>query len=168
MTEKAPQDDTGNELQHQVEVQWAVEVEPWMPKNSDIHLWSSEVLRKLNESPSPTEVCVRIVSEAEIQGLNRDYRDIDKTTNVLAFPQSIGLDVGTTLLGDIVICAPVVLFEATSQAKAPRAHFAHLIVHGMLHLLGYDHLEDKQAEEMERTEIVILRGIGVDDPYRQD
>jgi probable rRNA maturation factor len=167
MTEKSTEELTRSELPHQVDVQWAVQAESWMPDNADICRWACEVLRNLGGDGQPAEVCVRIVSESEIKGLNRDYRDVNKVTNVLAFPQSIELDVGANLLGDIVICAPVVVSEAQTQVKEPRAHFAHLIIHGMLHLLGYDHVENEEAEEMERIEISILRGLGVDDPYQQ-
>jgi len=167
MTDKATEESNGSELPHQVDVQWAVKAESWMPGNADIRHWTCEVLRKTDRDGLPVELCVRIVSESEIKRLNRDYREINKVTNVLAFPQSIGLDVGSNLLGDIVICAAVVVTEAQTQAKEPRAHFAHLVIHGMLHLLGYDHLGDEEAEEMERTEVSILKGLGVDDPYQQ-
>ena len=141
MTEKSTEELARSELPHQVDVQWAVQAESWMPGNADICRWACEALRNLGGDGQPAEVCVRIVSESEIKGLNRDYRDVNKVTNVLAFPQSIELDVGANLLGDIVICAPVVVSEAQTQVKEPHAHFAHLIIHGMLHLLGYDHVE---------------------------
>lgn len=85
----------------------------------------------------------------------------------LPFLNQLNSTLVPTFLGDIVICAPVVVSEAQTQVKEPRAHFAHLIIHGMLHLLGYDHVENEEAEEMERIEISILRGLGVDDPYQQ-
>ena len=160
MTEKSTEELTRSELPHQVDVQWAVQAESWMPDNADICRWACEVLRNLGGDGQPAEVCVRIVSESEIKGLNRDYRDVNKITNVLAFPQSIGLDVGANLLGDIVICAPVVVSEAQTQVKEPRAHFAHLIIHGMLHLLGYDHVENEEAEEMQDvTETIVTPAI---------
>ena len=156
------------EDKHLIEVQWVIKVEPWMPNDEEIGLWAVHVLKTLGMHTVPAEVCVRVVSEVEIQALNREYREMDKVTNVLAFPQSIELDVGANLLGDIVICAPVVEIEADLQGKEASAHFTHLIVHGMLHLLGYDHIEDDEAEEMEKIEVQILKGLRVADPYSQE
>ena len=156
---------------HQIDIQWAIDVEPWMPVESDLVRWAREVLNApdntLYDSALATETCVRVVGESEIQSLNRDYREMDKVTNVLAFPQLVELEDGTSLLGDIVVCAPVVAIEAAAQGKEPQAHFAHLVVHGVLHLLGYDHIEDLEAVEMESIEIRILKGLGIDDPYHQ-
>ena len=168
MNSSSKEGNVGEELAHQIDVQWAIEPEPWMPDDQDIERWAVEVLKTIQAGNAPSELCVRIVSASEIQSLNCDYREIDKVTNVLSFPQSVDVDLETKLLGDIVICAAVVSSEAQIQKKEPQAHFAHLIVHGMLHLLGYDHLEDDEAEEMERTEVSILRGLGVDDPYQQE
>jgi probable rRNA maturation factor len=158
-------------LQHQIDIQWAIDVEPWMPAESDLTRWALEVLNapdnSLYDSAVAAEICVRVVGELEIQNLNRDYREMDKVTNVLAFPQVVELEDGTSLLGDIVVCAPVVATEASAQGKEPQAHFAHLVVHGVLHLLGYDHIEDLEAVEMESIEVRMLKGLGIDDPYRE-
>jgi probable rRNA maturation factor len=112
------------------------------------------------------ELTVRIVGEAEGTELNEHYRP-EKTgpTNVLSFPFEAPEGVTVPLLGDIVICAPVVLREAAAQEKPPEAHWAHLVVHGCLHLLGYDHIEPEQALEMETLETEILAGLGYSDPY---
>ena len=113
-------------------------------------------------------VTVRVVDPAEIQALNRDYRDADKPTNVLSFPAGPieGLPPEESVpLGDIVICADVVMAEAQEQGKAPEDHWAHMLVHGTLHLLGFDHMTEAEASEMEQLEIRILATGGVGNPY---
>ena len=110
------------------------------------------------------EVCVRVVDETESRTLNRRYRGKDKPTNVLSFPADIELPEGR-VWGDIVICAPVVAAEAEAQGKALEAHFAHMVVHGVLHLLGYDHESGADAETMESLETEILGRFGIGDPY---
>jgi probable rRNA maturation factor len=114
------------------------------------------------------DLALRLVGEAEGRSLNRHYRGKDCATNVLSFPAELppGLPPGTMpILGDIVICAPVVRHEARLQGKDPRAHFAHLTVHGVLHLLGFEHEEPREAEAMEQLEREILAGLGFEDPY---
>lgn len=116
----------------------------------------------------PGAIAVRIVDEPEIRALNRDYRGKDKPTNVLSFPaeplQGLPPDMHEEL-GDIVICAPVVAREADEQGKRPADHWAHMLVHGTLHLLGYDHLDSDDAERMEALEREILAAAGIADPY---
>lgn len=119
---------------------------------------------------SEVELVIRIVEEAESQVLNRDYRGKDRPTNVLSFPfeNPPGLDVleeELPYLGDLVICAPVVAREAAEQKKPVLAHWAHMIVHGCLHLQGYDHIDETEAEEMEALETEILTGLGFNSPY---
>ena len=111
------------------------------------------------------EVSIRIVGPAEGRRLNRDYRGKDRPTNVLAFPADLSPELGLSLIGDLVICAEVVGREAAEQGKPAEAHWAHLVVHGTLHLLGYDHQTAAEATEMERAEIQILDGLGYPDPY---
>lgn len=122
------------------------------------------------------EVFVRIVGNDDSQTLNSDFRGKHYPTNVLSFPGCAPDDIATTIaasaaggppvmLGDIVIAASVVEAEAVQQDKATMDHFCHLVVHGLLHLLGYDHIEDKQAETMEAIEIVILSELGIENPY---
>ncbi|HET6397047.1 MAG TPA: rRNA maturation RNase YbeY [Pseudoxanthomonas sp.] len=115
------------------------------------------------------DLAVRIVDAKEGRALNRHYRGKDYATNVLSFPAELpeGLPKGVKLplLGDLVICAPVVAREAREQGKPLAAHYAHLTVHGTLHLLGWDHEDDKEAEAMERLEREILAGLGLPDPY---
>jgi len=113
----------------------------------------------------PTELAIRIVDADEGRALNRDYRGKDYATNVLSFPAELPPGVALPLIGDLAICAPVVLREAGEQAKLPRDHWAHLTIHGVLHLLGYDHIEDGEAEAMEALETRILASLGIADPY---
>lgn len=112
-------------------------------------------------------LCVRVVGSAESRRLDRAYRGKDKPTNVLSFPASPEERVATGTLGDLVICAPVVAREAREQRKALGAHWAHMVVHGTLHLLGYDHERPRQARAMEALEVEILRGLGFHDPYQR-
>lgn len=115
------------------------------------------------------ELAVRIVGDQESRTLNHDYRGMDKPTNVLSFPTDLPPDILPELealpLGDLVICAPVMRREADSQGKPLQAHWAHLLLHGLLHLLGHDHLDDAEAEVMEALEIIVLARWGVDNPY---
>lgn len=112
-------------------------------------------------------IALRIVGEAESQQLNREYRRKDKPTNVLSFPFEVPDIAGISepYLGDLAVCAAVVAREAAEQGKTLRAHWAHMVVHGVLHLLGYDHLDDAEADEMEALERDILAGLGLPDPY---
>ncbi|WP_369802419.1 rRNA maturation RNase YbeY [Sulfuriferula sp. AH1] len=107
------------------------------------------------------EITIRIVNEAEGRQLNRDYRHKDYATNVLSFVY----ETAPVVLGDLVLCAPVVTREALEQDKSAIAHYAHLIVHGVLHLQGYDHENDADAAVMEAREIEIVTGLGFANPY---
>ena len=111
------------------------------------------------------DLAIRIVDEREGQALNRHYRGKDYATNVLSFPAELPEGVKLPLLGDLVICAPVVAREAAEQGKPLNAHYAHLTVHGALHLLGWNHEDDREAEAMEQLEREILAELGIDDPY---
>jgi probable rRNA maturation factor len=113
----------------------------------------------------PAELSIRIVGAREGRALNRQYRGKDYATNVLSFPVELPRGVASPLLGDLVICAPVVAREAREQGKAPRDHYAHLTVHGVLHLLGFDHQNERDATRMEALETRILAGLGIADPY---
>ncbi|KEP89470.1 rRNA maturation RNase YbeY [Aeromonas caviae] len=114
------------------------------------------------------EVTVRLVDEAESRELNHTYRGKDKPTNVLSFPFEAPPGLELPLLGDLVICRQVVEAEAVEQGKPLMAHWAHMVVHGSLHLLGYDHIEDEEAEEMEQLERDIMQELGFADPYLND
>ena len=116
----------------------------------------------------PAELSIRIVGADEGRALNRDYRGKDYATNVLSFEAELPPDLKLPLIGDMVICAPVVAREAAEQGKRARDHWAHLTVHGTLHLLGYDHIVEAEAETMEALETRILAGLGIADPYATD
>lgn len=111
------------------------------------------------------ELTIRVVDEIEGRALNKRYRGKDYATNVLSFPYD-GETLDVPILGDLVLCAPVVEKEAAEQGKDPKAHWAHLVVHGCLHLLGYDHGNDRDARTMEDRERAILATFGIPDPYQ--
>ena len=115
----------------------------------------------------PIEITIRIVDSDESRQLNNDYRQKDKPTNVLSFPFESPEGVPLQLLGDLVICAPVVRQEAQEQHKSPESHWAHMVIHGTLHLLGFDHIEDADAITMETLETRIMAGQGYSDPYEE-
>ena len=112
------------------------------------------------------DLAIRLVDDREGLALNRHYRGKDQPTNVLSFPADLPKGVKLPLLGDLVICAPVVAREAFEQRKPVNAHYAHLTVHGVLHLLGWDHEDEREAECMEQLEREILATLGIGDPYR--
>jgi len=115
--------------------------------------------------PGPAELSIRIVGSREGRAMNRRYRGRDYATNVLSFPAELPPGVGPPLLGDIVISAPVVVREAREQGKSAHDHYAHLAVHGVLHLLGYDHRRERDAMRMETLETRTLASLGIADPY---
>ena len=148
-----------------IETQYAVCDERTPPKSA-FHYWADIAL---TDREGPTAVTIRVVDENESRTLNREYRDRDRPTNVLSFPFDAppGVPAETTgyLLGDLVICAAVVEREAAEQGKNPVAHWAHMVVHGILHLCGHDHQTEAEAENMEARERVILERLGFGDPY---
>tara|TARA_Y100001933_G_scaffold250199_1_gene286081 strand:+ start:6447 stop:6896 length:450 start_codon:yes stop_codon:yes gene_type:complete len=144
-----------------VEVQLATAADT--PGAADIEGWARAALTRATGSDDG-EVCVRVVDAGEIRELNATYRGKDAPTNVLSFPADVELP-ETRIWGDVVVCAPVVDQEAADQGKAYADHFAHMVVHGVLHLLGYDHETAAEADVMERLEIEILGRFGVGDPY---
>jgi probable rRNA maturation factor len=111
------------------------------------------------------DLAIRLVDAREGRALNRHYRGKDYATNVLSFPAELPEGVTLPLLGDLVICAPVVAREAREQGKKLNAHYAHLTIHGVLHLLGLDHEDEREAEAMEQIERDLLAGLGIGDPY---
>lgn len=145
----------------ELEVQNATSTQA-LPAEADFRQWVRAALEGRRDD---TELTLRIVDSEESRELNRRYRGQDRPTNVLSFPFEAPPPVVTSLLGDLVICAPVVTQEAREQGKAEADHWTHLVVHGVFHLLGYDHLNDAQAEEMEGLEREILAGLGIADPY---
>ena len=157
----------------QVDVQVAANL-PDVPAESDIRDWLEKVIAHVGAGTErELEISVKIVGEAEGRKLNRQYRDQDRATNVLSFPASEAAvkDPPPDLplaLGDIVICGPVVAREADEQGKDNPDHWAHLIVHGALHLMGYDHETDDGARQMESLEASILALGGVENPYKSE
>ncbi|WP_341660477.1 rRNA maturation RNase YbeY [Vibrio sp.] len=146
----------------ELDLQIAVKEETGLPNFEDILLWLTSAIDKFQPQ---AEVTVRIVDESESHQLNLEYRGKDKPTNVLSFPFEVPMGIEMDLLGDLVICKQVVEQEAKEQSKPLMAHWAHMVVHGSLHLLGYDHIEDEDAEEMESLETEIMQSMGFDDPY---
>lgn len=135
-----------------------------LPTKEQFELW---VKTALQNKDNTLELTIRIVDEDEIQTLNSSYRNKNKPTNVLSFPanlpETVSLD--TPFLGDIVICAPIIISEAKSQNKALEAHWAHITIHSVLHLQGFDHISAEDANVMEPLEISLLASIGYPDPY---
>jgi len=144
------------DLDLQVAGEW-----PGLPSESAIRRWVAAALSDQGD----VELTVRVVGREESRALNRDYRGKDRETNVLSFPADLPDGVDVPLLGDIVICAPLVADEAVAQGKSPDVHWAHLTVHGVLHLIGYDHETIEEAEEMESLEVALLGSLGIADPY---
>ena len=141
-------------------------VRAWSPRRADLARWASAAL---GARAAGAELGVRVVSPAESRRLNACYRGRDKPTNVLSFPPPAmpeNTPGGRRTLGDLVVCPRVLSGEARAQAKTLEAHWAHLIVHGTLHLIGYDHERAADARRMERREIAVLRRLGFANPYR--
>ncbi|MCX7097966.1 MAG: rRNA maturation RNase YbeY [Methylococcales bacterium] len=135
------------------------------PSHTQIQLWVDAALADYGQD---TEIVVRITDNEESASLNQTYRHKLGPTNILSFPVEVPEGIELDLLGDLVICAPVLEQEALAQHKALHDHWAHIIVHGVLHLLGYDHLDDVEAELMEAKEISILQQLNIKNPYLQD
>ena len=134
----------------------------WMPASEDFQTWVEAALKGRRDA---AELAIRVVDRVESQQLNRDYRGKDAPTNVLSFAAELPDGVELALLGDLVICAAVVAEEAREQGKAELAHWAHLTVHGTLHLLGFDHISSVDAKRMEAEERQVLADLGYADPY---
>jgi probable rRNA maturation factor len=132
------------------------------PEEEDIRSW---ILAALADRQQDTEISIRLVDIQEMSELNQTYRGTTGPTNVLSFPADLPLELELPLLGDIVVCAPIVQREAIEQDKLPQAHWAHMMIHGTLHLLGYDHLEDDEADIMEALETEILTSLHYPCPY---
>ncbi len=146
----------------ELDLQLAVKDETGLPEFADVHHWLETVISPFQ---SQAEVTVRIVDTEESHQLNHEYRGKDRPTNVLSFPFEAPPEVEIDLLGDLVICRQVVEREAKEQNKPLIAHWAHMVVHGSLHLLGYDHIEENEAQEMESLETEIMQKMGYEDPY---
>ena len=137
-----------------------------VPTSASFRRWVEAALLGARHR-KPAELSIRIVGAREGRALNRQYRGKDYATNVLSFLVELPRGVASPLLGDLVICAPVVAREAREQGKSARHHYAHLTVHGVLHLLGFDHQNERDATRMETLETRILAGFGIADPYQE-
>ncbi|MBL8300221.1 MAG: rRNA maturation RNase YbeY [Rhodanobacteraceae bacterium] len=135
-----------------------------IPRADSFRRWVEAALAAARRRRA-SEVSIHLVGDDEGRRYNRDYRGRDYATNVLSFPAELPAGVRTPLLGDLIVCAPVVAREAAEQHKPPRHHYAHMTVHGVLHLLGYDHHLDIEAEQMEAIERRALARLGIADPY---
>ena len=135
----------------------------FIPTENELQTWLDIVFD--DQSVGEQEVTIRVVTQQESQQLNRDYRGKDSPTNVLSFPFEPPPGIEMNLLGDLVICADIVEQEANQQNKPILHHWAHMVVHGTLHLLGFDHIEDQEAQQMENLEIALLAKLAIDDPY---
>ena len=150
-----------NDREQHIDVQYALSA-AGMPTAGQIRDWAAMALQ---ERSADAELTVRIVDEAEITALNRQFRAKDGATNVLSFPHEKLPGIAPSLLGDVVICAPVVASEAVAQGKQLEAHWAHMVIHGVLHLLGHEHHLDAEAREMEDQETGLLVALGFPNPY---
>jgi len=145
-----------------LDLQLASENQQDLPDEASIITWLECIVKRFQDD---AEVTVRIVDEAESQQLNSDYRGKDKPTNVLSFPFEVPEGIELDLLGDLLICKQVVEQEALAQQKPLNSHWAHMVIHGTLHLLGYDHIIDDEADVMESLETEIMLELQFEDPY---
>jgi len=161
-----------------IETQFAAR-RPWVPAAAALRRWASAAhgaalarggpargAGRAGHGPATPTICIRVVGARASRRLNRQYRGKDKPTNVLSFPASATERELAGSLGDLAICATVVASEARAQRKPPAAHWAHMVVHGVLHLHGFDHESAREARAMEGLEVEILRGFGYQNPYR--
>lgn len=140
--------------------------EPQLPSLEQLTHWVGCVFSRHPEDER-LELTIRLVDSAESQTLNRDYRGKDKPTNVLSFPFENPPGMTLPLLGDLIICHDVVAQEASEQQKPLTHHYAHIVIHGTLHLMGYDHIDEQEAEEMEQIERELLASLDIPDPYNE-
>lgn len=146
----------------ELDLQIATKATQRLPSEADFRLWVEKALPTLGEE---FEVTIRIVDEEESHALNHEYRGKDKPTNVLSFPFEAPPGLELPLLGDLVICTQIVEKEAKEQDKELLHHWAHMTIHGILHLRGYDHINDDEADEMELIETQLLASLSISDPY---
>lgn len=150
-----------------VELQQAVISQEDIPSEETLAAWAQKALETGGRTED-AELTVRLVEPQEIRNLNALYRHIDKPTNILSFPFECPEEVKLPLIGDLIVCMEVLRREAADQHKSVEEHFAHLIVHGTLHLIGYDHIEPQDAAVMEPLEIRAVEALGFDNPYKDD
>lgn len=151
-----------------LDVLWDVTKPTWAPSDQQLQSWVLAAMQAGLGGAMPTagvEVSLLLTDASEICRFNREYRQVDKATNVLSFPAQTLVEDQRTLMGDLVICPSVVEAEALTQSKLPLIHLIHLVIHGVLHLVGYDHIEDADAEQMESIEINLMASLGYGNPY---
>ena len=144
-----------------VELQYAVPQKA-LPTQAQFQAWADVIKTRDGETQI---AAIRVVNEQEMTVLNKQYRQKKGPTNVLSFPAQLHEQVDVPFIGDIVICAPIVINEAKQQHKTEESHWAHMMVHGILHLQGYDHINDADAMQMESLEIQIMHQLGYENPY---
>jgi len=147
-----------------IEIQQASNVAD-IPSETDFYTWVKLVLENQHRTG---EVVIRLVDEPESAELNTTYRHKTGPTNILSFPFEAPREIESELLGDLVICVPIVQQEARQQGKAEKHHWAHIVIHGVLHLLGYDHIDKDDAIQMETLETSLLKTLNIPDPYHED
>ncbi|MGL1958390.1 MAG: rRNA maturation RNase YbeY [Colwellia sp.] len=156
-----------------VDLQYACDDATNLPSAQQFQLWVDTALKTayskttIPEKNIPFELTIRLVNSTESQQLNSQYRNKDKPTNVLSFPFDVPEGVALNLLGDLVICVPIIKAEANAQNKKLFDHWAHLVIHGCLHLLGFDHINDSDAKKMESYEIQLLASLDINNPYNE-
>ena len=151
-------------MSHYLDIQIATEASDY-PDAAQFQLWVDTVL---SDFDSDRELTIRLVDVEESAELNQQYRHKSGATNILSFPFEPPPGIEMDLLGDLVVCVPVIQQEAIDQQKLPNDHWAHIIIHGVLHLLGYDHIEEQEAEEMEALEIELLHALNIANPYLEE
>ena len=149
-----------------IDLQWQSLEQPDFPTDDQIKHWAAAAISDVHNG---SELVIRVVDSSEMQAANHDWRGKNKPTNVLSFPAELPAELlaqtGVRHLGDILICAEVLLEESAGQGKTLQAHWAHIVVHGVLHLQGYDHIQEREAQQMEQQEIEILNRLGYTNPY---
>ena len=148
-------------MNHIVDVQFGLD-ESGLPTADEFMFWAVAALENID---TELELSIRIVDEAEATQLNEKWRDMEGATNVLSFPAEITEEIQPRPLGDVVICAPIIAREAIEQKKSIADHWAHMVIHGTLHLLGYDHIETLEIKKMESLEIKLLNQLNINNPY---
>jgi len=147
-----------------LELQIATEYRDY-PSEQQFQFWVDTVL---SDTSVDSEIVIRLVDNEESADLNQQYRHKSGPTNILSFPFEAPEGIDMDLLGDLVVCAPLIAEEARQQGKPLLHHWAHITIHGVLHLLGYDHIEDGEADEMEALEIVLLNQLEIPNPYQEE
>lgn len=151
-------------MSHQIDLQIACE-ETQLPSKEQFQLWVDTALAEVNTTNKDFELTIRLVDIEESQQLNLQYRGKDRPTNVLSFPFEVPEGIELNLLGDLIICIDVMKKEVNDQNKVLFDHWAHLVVHGCLHLVGFDHISDSDALEMETIEVSVLKKLNISNPY---